>query len=145
MKIHTKPYTNQKHPFYLLFSSLFDEFQDTYSFSKMMYNRFRYGTLQLQNVTTCVRFRKQSTKVKQRERVFSLKGDLISGYHSISLALEASKRKFYHVYYCENSSKVRNIIEVCNAKNIPTQKCTRKLLDQLVLKTSDFKAPHKGM
>ena len=70
---------------------------------------------------------------------------VICGYHSIKLALEASKRRFHNVYYCENNPKVIEIKEICTRLNISTKKCSRYTLNQLTKYTSDIQAPHKGV
>ena len=61
------------------------------------------------------------------------------------LALEASKRRFNKVYYCENSSKLNEIKEICDNRGISTDQCSRYMLNQLVKNTADIQTPHKGV
>lgn len=73
--------------------------------------------------------------------VLSLEGEIISGVHSVRLALESTKRKFYKIYYCPKSVRVTSdILEMAAMNDVTTIPVTWKVLDQL-----SKKAPHKGV
>lgn len=70
-----------------------------------------------------------------------MEGEIISGFHSVRLALESGKRTFYRIYYCANSTRVTSdLLELADMKDITTIPVSWKILDQL-----SKSAPHKGV
>jgi len=91
------------------------------------------------------------SKGGKKEKLVFIKGEVLCGYHSVMLALQASKRKFFKVYHVENegyNSKFKDIQEICDIRGIEIEKCNRKVITQLTKYTADIpsvKVPHRGI
>ena len=87
------------------------------------------------------RLASSSSSKKKVFTVIPVEGEIISGFHSVRLALESTKRTFYKIYYCPKSARITSdILELADINNIATIPVTWKMLNQL-----SQKAPHKGV
>ena len=105
--------------------------------------RLKLSSPILKSIVT--RYASKASVVKKRRTILvSIKGEILYGSHPVLLALEASKRTFHCVYYLPTSSRIHEIIDICNSRGIDTREVKRTLLNQLT-RVEGSEGPHKGV
>ena len=82
-----------------------------------------------------------STYSKKYSLKLNVKGEMLSGYFSVRLALESDQRTFHKIFFNPNSTRVaEDIIDIAQSKDIICEETSWKTLDQLSRYSS-----HKGV
>jgi 21S rRNA (GM2251-2'-O)-methyltransferase len=95
----------------------------------------------------CSTIRKTTTpsKEKRKERIIYVNGEVLFGYHSVRLAVEAEQRLFHAVYYSDTSPRVQDIVALAESKGIPVKPVSRNFLTQMTEQTAKIGGAHKGI
>ena len=68
-------------------------------------------------------------KPKKAVKLFRVNGELIFGFHSVRLALENPRRMFNQLFYCHSllptSDRIAEVVDLANARDIPTRALKR--------------------
>ena len=86
--------------------------------------------------------RKFSTQYSKRKILtVPVKGELLSGYYPVRLALENNRRTIYKIFFNPKSSRITDeVVSMAESKNISCQEASWKTLDKL-----SHHASHKGV
>ena len=86
-------------------------------------------------------FRKLSQYSKKKILTVPVRGELLSGYHPVRLALENNRRTIYKIYFNPKSSRITDeVVSLAECKNISCQETSWKTLDILSKNSA-----HKGV
>lgn len=90
---------------------------------------------------------KQPYKPKKKKKEFGVfvTGEILFGVHSVSMALEAGKRKVYTIYYNDGSPRTFETVALARSKGITVKQESRNLLSQLTANNSKVAGAHKGI
>ena len=76
---------------------------------------------------------------------FKVNGEILYGIYPVLMALKSGRRKFFKVYYNENSLRTNKIVDIAIAKSIPIEKVHSQTLNELSKNSTIEKNVHQGV
>ena len=97
------------------------------------------------NDRTMCKSLKDSTRITNKHHSTKVKGEILYGVYPILMALKSGNRKFFQIYYNENSMRTRQIVEIANTQRISTELVNGKFLNELAKNSTKEYNVHQGV
>ena len=86
-----------------------------------------------------------SRNIRPENDFLKVNGEILYGIYPVLMALKSGRRKFFKVYYNENSLRTNKIVDLAIAKSIPIEKVHPQTLNELSKNSTIEKNVHQGV
>ena len=87
-----------------------------------------------------------STKIRKSKRLpVHVKGEVLYGIYPVLLALKSDKRKFHQIYYNDNSTRTKEVVELATSKGVCAKAVNREFLNELSKNSTKEWNVHQGI